>query len=76
MKLCLKKARLPEEIRKCTPFLIGCRGDKFAFLFDADIDGCQDISRKEAEKIVENFTGYDINSFIKIAQYQDLFVKV
>ena len=76
MKLCLKKARLPEEIRKCTPFLIGCQGDKFALLFDADIDGCEPISRKEAEKIVEDCTGYDIISFIKVAQYQDLFVKV
>ena len=76
MKLCLKKTRLPEEIRKFTPFLIGCRGDKFAMLFDADIDGCETISRKEAERIVEDFTGCDINTFIRVAQYQDIIVKV
>ena len=75
MKLCLRKTRFPEDIRQCTPLLIGCRGDKFVVLFDADVDGYQKISRGEAEAIIEDLAGCSLEAFIKIAQYQDLIVK-
>jgi hypothetical protein len=75
MKLTFAQTRFPEEIREATPFLIGCRGNRFAFLFDGDVDGYQRISRQAAEAIVMDATGLDISSFIKVAQYQDLIVK-
>lgn len=76
MDLILMKTRLPPEIREYTPFLIGGRKGTIAILCDADIDGFEEISRKEAEKIVQDFTGMDIVTFAKIAYWRRIIVNV
>ena len=74
MDLLLYKTKFPEEIRECTPFLIGGRKGTIAILCDGDCEGYEQISRKEAEAIVQEFTGVDIMTFIKIAHWQDLII--
>ena len=76
MDLILMKTRLPDEIREYTPFLIGGRNNTIAILCDADIDGYEPISRKEAEEIVQDFTGLDIRTFAEVAKWRNLIVRV
>ena len=75
MKLWMEKTKLPESVRKCTPFLIGRRGDSVIMLFAADVDDSQPISREEAETIVQDFAGCDIDTFIKITQDLNAFIE-
>ena len=74
MDLILMKTRFPAEIRECTPFLIGGRRGTIAILCDGDCEGYEPISRKEAEAIVQEFTGFDIMSFVKIAHWENLII--
>ena len=76
VKFVLMRTRSPEETRKHVPILIGRKDKTFLILFDADIDGCEPVSRAEAEDIIRDLAGVDIRTFAQLAQWENIIIKI